>query len=510
MDSLIDNGPPPACPANFNLAAYVLGKASKDPDAAALELLAEHGVTRYSHAQIAAMVRGCGTGLLALGLAPGARILMRLGNSVDFPVLFLGAIAAGFVPVPTSAQLTAPEVTRLCALIDPALIVAGEGVALPDDPRCPVLPAAALADMAQLPPCAFAVGAADRLAYIIFTSGTSGHQQAVAHAHRAILARGMMMRGWYGLTGADRLLHAGAFNWTYTLGTGLMDPWTMGATALIPQAGTPATALPGLLRDHRASIFAAAPGVYRQMLRADFPALPHLRHGLSAGEALPPVLREAWQARTGTDLHEAFGMSEVSTFISGSPAHPAPPGRSGFAQPGRRIAVLNGPYPAPLGTPGILAISRDDPGLFLGYFNDPEATAAKFAGEWYLTGDTAQMDADGAITYLGRADDMMNAGGYRVSPLEVEAAMAGVAGLTECAAVEHEVTPGTRIVALVYCAEAPLPTADLEAYASQSLARYKQPRLWRHIAALPRNANGKINRTSLRQIIATASPSPKK
>jgi len=508
MISLIDNGPPPTSPAHFNLAAHVLEKASQTPNAIALELVATDGATSYSYSQIGVMVRGCGTGLGALGLAPGARILMRLGNSVDFPVLFLGAIAAGFVPVPTSAQLTPPEVARLCALIDPALIVAGAGVALPDPLPCPVLPAAALIDMASLPPCDFRMGDANRLAYIIFTSGTSGRQQAVAHAHRAILARGMMMQGWYGLTGADRLMHAGAFNWTYTLGTGLMDPWTMGATALIPAAGTPATALPGLLRDHHATIFAAAPGVYRQMLHADIPPLPDLRHGLSAGEALPLALRQEWQRRTGTDLHEAFGMSEISTFVSGSPARPAPPGRSGYAQPGRHIAVLNGTQPAPIGTPGILAISRDDPGLFLGYFNDAPATEAKYAGDWYLTGDTAQIDAGGAVTYLGRSDDMMNAGGYRVSPLEVEAAMATLPGLTDCAAVEYEVRPGTRIISLAYSADAPLPVQTLEAHAAQCLARYKQPRLWHHVAALPRNANGKINRGRLRQILAPASPSP--
>src|SRR5690606_13333374 len=107
---------------------------------------------------------------------------------------------------------------------------------------------------------------------------------AVVHAHRAIIARGMMHDGWEGLTEADRLLHAGAFNWTYTLGTGLMDPWTVGATALIPGAGVQAGRLASLLQQYEATIFAAAPGVYRQMLRAALPALPHLRHGLSAGE----------------------------------------------------------------------------------------------------------------------------------------------------------------------------------------------------------------------------------
>ena len=95
----------------------------------------------------------------------------------------------------------------------------------------------ALRAMRSLPPCAYAMGDPDRMAYAVYTSGTSGKPRAVAHAHRAIWARQMMFDGWYGIGADDRLLHAGAFNWTFTLGTGLMDPWTVGATALIPEPG---------------------------------------------------------------------------------------------------------------------------------------------------------------------------------------------------------------------------------------------------------------------------------
>ena len=104
------------------------------------------------------------------------------------------------------------------------------------------------------------MGDPDRPGYIIYTSGTSGQPRAVTHAHRAIWARRMMWEGWYGLTENDRLLHAGAFNWTYTLGTGLLDPWTRGATALIPGKGVTPDTLGLLMQQHDATIFAAAPG----------------------------------------------------------------------------------------------------------------------------------------------------------------------------------------------------------------------------------------------------------
>lgn len=502
MLSVHAEGTPPAIPERLNLAAHVLAGAAAHPDRSALQVVGPTGAERWSYARLAAAVRGAGTMLAAQGLAPGDRVLLRLANSPAFPVAFLGAIAAGFVPVPTSAQLTAPEATKLAALIAPRLILADAGVALPDPAPCPVLPAERLARAEEAAPCALADTAAQDLAYIVFTSGTSGAAWPVMQAHRAILARAMMRDGWEGLGPGDRLLHAGALNWTYTLGTGLLDPWVAGATALIPAPEVEPAQLPLLLKRFDATIFAAAPGVFRPMLRAGLPALPRLRHALAAGESLPDALRAAWRAATGTEIHEALGMSEVSTFVSGCPARPAPPGHAGFPQPGRRIAVL-GPdgAPVPRGEAGVLAVHRSDPGLFLGYWGDPAATAARFAGDWFVTGDTVSMADDGAIAYLGRDDDMLNAGGFRVSPLEVEAAMAGLPGLTESAAVELGLRPGVSVIALAYTGPAALDEGALAAHAALRLARYKQPRLWRHLPALPRTANGKLHRKAVRALL---------
>ena len=500
MLSLMDLRPAPSPPPRFNLAAHVLAQsAARLPDKSALQIVTPTGAERWSYARLAMAVQGCATGLLAQGLRPGDRILMRLGNQVEFPILFLGAIAAGLVPVATSAQLTKAEISPMAARIGPALIVAAPGVALPDH-DAPTLGDADIRGMEDLPPLPFEMGDPDRPAYIVFTSGTSGSPSAVVHAHRAILGRQMMHQGWEGLTESDRLLHAGAFNWTYTLGTGLMDPWTLGATALIPGAGVTPDQLPLLLRRFDATIFAAAPGVYRQMLRAPLPTLPRLRHGLSAGEKLADETRAAWTSATGTEVHEALGMSEISTFVSAAPGRPAPQGASGFVQPGRRVAVLGPDHaPVPRGTAGELAIDRTDPGLMLGYLDAPEATAARLHGDWFLTGDSVLMDQAGAITYLGRDDDQMNAGGYRVSPVEVEAAIALCQGLGEVAVTEVEVKPGTTVIACFYTAVAAVDDATLRAHAERHLARYKQPRLYIHLDALPRGANSKLNRRALRQ-----------
>ena len=502
MLSVFDHGaPPPPCPVPFNLAAHVLGRADDLPDKVALAVLGPGGAECWSYARLAAAVRGTGTGLLRAGLVPGDRVLMRLGNNVEFPIAYLGAIAVGLVPVPSSAQLTAPEVQGLIDIVAPRAILRGDGIACPDT-DIPVISQATLAAMRTLPPADWQMGDPDRPGYIIFTSGTSGVPRAVVHAHRAIWARRMMHQGWYGLRETDRLCHAGAFNWTYTLGTGLLDPWSLGATALIPEPGIAPVYLPQLLDHHDATIFASAPGVYRKLLTQDLTvSLPALRHGLSAGEKLSDTIRNAWQDATGTAVHEAYGMSECSTFISGSPAHPAAPGMLGRPQTGRRVAILGEDgLPVPRGRDGTIAVHRGDPGLMLGYLGDPAATAEKFAGDWFLTGDHGAMDADGQIIFHGRADDMMNAGGYRVSPLEVEAALNTHPGITQCAVTDIEVKADARLIMAFYTAPEPLPETDLAAWTAARLARYKAPRGFFHLPELPTGANGKLIRRALRPI----------
>ncbi|MFW5642227.1 MAG: class I adenylate-forming enzyme family protein, partial [Roseicyclus sp.] len=298
--------------------------------------------------------------------------------------------------------------------------------------------------------------------------------------------------------------HAGAFNWTFTLGTGLLDPWSVGATALIPAPGTEPSALPLLARRHDATILAGAPGIFRKLLAAGAPlALPRLRHGLSAGEKLPESLRSAWREVTGTDLHEALGMSECSTFLSGSPGRPAPKGTLGFAQPGRRLAVLDEDgAPLPDGGTGTLAVHRSDPGLMLGYWRMGGAVDLPLRGDWFETGDRVARRSDGAFVYHGRRDDLITAGGFRVSPLEIEAVFHGAPGVEDCAALALSPKPDTTIIALAFVG--PAEAADLGAVAEARLARYKQPRAYIPLPALPRSANGKLDRRALPDLVERA------
>jgi acyl-coenzyme A synthetase/AMP-(fatty) acid ligase len=186
------------------------------------------------------------------------------------------------------------------------------------------------------------------------------------------------------------------------------------------------------------------------------------------------------------------------------------PGSPGRPQAGRRIAALpldGGAEPLPPGEHGLLAVHRSDPGLMLGYWQRPEEDAAVFRGDWFVSGDVVSFDGDGYVWFHGRADDVMNAGGYRVSPLEVEAALAGHPGVAEVAAAEHAVRDDVRVIAAWVVARPGMAQdADLAraiiARGAETLAAYKRPREVFFVDALPRTPNGKVARRLLRQLDA--------
>ena len=195
-------------------------------------------------------------------------------------------------------------------------------------------------------------------------------------------------------------------------------------------------------------------------------------------------------------------MSEISTYVSFCPARPAAAGprRLSAARPARGDPEADGAEPVPRGDDGAARRLAPRSGADARLLAAAEETAAAFRGEWFVTGDRARMDEDGAIAHLGRADDVMNAGGFRVSPAEVEAALLAHPGVAEAAAVERAGRPGVTVIAAFYVPrDGPVPEAELAAHCAGRLARYKCPRMFRAVEALPRSANGKLLRRQLRE-----------
>lgn len=493
----------------MNLARYCLTNSTPDPDKTALEVIGAGGnvLERWRYGELTGAVLSVAAGLTAAGARGGDRVLLRIGHSSDFPLLFFGAIAAGLVPIPTSPQLTAAETAAILADSGAILILHDGSTSLPRETNVRALGPEDIRLLKQTPPGVFAETGADDPAFLIYTSGTSGTPKGVLHAQRAAAARRPMDRGWYGITVEDRLLHAGAFNWTYTLGVGLMDPWANGATSIVYDGPRDPELWPGVIEASRATLFAAVPSLYRRILKygeVTPQSFPDLRHGLTAGEALPAALYRDWKSRSGRELYEALGMSEISTYLSSGPEVPVVPGSPGKPQAGRKVAILSeAGEGADLAAPeetGLLAVHRDEPGLMLGYWNRPEETREAFRGDWFLTGDRARADRHGYYWYEGRADDLMNAFGYRVAPEEVERVLASDPQVQEVAVTAVSAREGISLItAFVVPADpASFDENRLAAHAAANLAEYKRPKVYRVLDQLPRTPSGKTRRAALR------------
>lgn len=498
-------------PEKFNLARYCLeASAAHHPDKTALILCDDRErperARRFSFGEIEEAVLRMSNGLRSFGLEPGERVIIRMGNGLTYALIFFATNAAGLVPIPASPLLSTAEVARFIGDCAPRALVADGTLPipeLPDDTR--LIGPDDLARLETGPRGTYAETRRDAPAFLIYTSGTSGRPKGVLHAQRAVWGRRPMYRGWYGLRHHDVMLHTGAFNWTYTLGTGLFDPWVNGATTLLYGGERDITVWPKLIAAHGATIMASVPSLYRQLLKycsLSPGSLAPLRHGLSAGEALSPALLNEVKARTGLTLYEALGMSEISTYISSSPEVPPKPGSPGKPQPGRCVAILpvdDGTAPLPPGETGLIAVHRSDPGLMLGYWDRPDEEAQALRGDWFVGGDLAKLDEDGYIWFEGRNDDLMNAFGYRVSPQEVENVLLGHPAVAEAGVAEVKVREDVSIIAafIVPAEGAARDAAAILDYAARHLARYKLPREVVFVDTLPRTANGKVIRRQL-------------
>ncbi len=474
----------------------------------------------------------------------GDRVLIRLPNSLDYPIAFLGAMKMGAISVPTSTLLTAEEVAYLAK-------DSGATVLVTDTPAWAAMEAQLVSGLKDMPNLKHILlsqttdtaphGHLNLLslenslnvthkfdqpyktksedpAYLVYTSGTTGYPKGVLHAHRALLGRQPAAQYWFnyaqGDNATDRIMHSGKFNWTYVLGSGLMDPLYLGKTVIVHEGKNDAQVWLNLIQKHQATIFIGVPTIYRQILQkttATQAEIPSLRHYMSAGEHLSDEVLSQWHARFGLDIYEAVGMSEFSYYLSQSQYRPIRPGSAGFPQPGHNIKLLNPDTleEVEMGEEGMISVPMDDPGLFLSYWNLGEETAKYKHDNYFFTGDYANYDADGYIWFLGRKDDIIKSFGYRVSPYEIERVYKGHPDVADCAAVGEELEKDKLLVVIYVILKPDTNTSpdDLLAFGKQHLAAYKTPKTVYLAHDFPRTKNGKILRKDISAKIATAKSS---
>ena len=458
----------------------------------------------------------------------GDRVLIRLPNSTDYPVSFFGCIRYGAIAVPTSALLAASEVAYLAkdsgakilitaksmwqelqGLLDAdteleAIYLAGPG----DMPEISKQHSIKLYDFdALLTAATPAIEPVDSSphdpAYLVYTSGTTGYPKGVLHAHRSLIGRLPASRYWFDFKPGDRIMHSGKFNWTYVLGSALMDPLFHGHTVIVHEGPNDANTWPSLIKKHDCTIFIGVPTIYRQIIqKTEFVAtdVPSLRHCMSAGEHLSDEMLLAWRERFKMDVYEAIGMSEFSYYISQHKQAAIKPGAAGFPQPGHNVQLLDGEgKPAATNEEGMIAIPDNDPGLFLSYWQLPQETESARHDGYFFTGDYARIDEEGYIWFLGRKDDIINTFGYRVSPHEIERVIKTHPAVADCVALGEEVGQDKTLVSIcVIPAEGEsVDETTLLEFGANNLAKYKTPKIVHFYQDFPRTKNGKVLRKEL-------------
>jgi len=467
-----------------------------------------------TYAALAERANRFGSGLLAMGLRMEDRILLALHDTVDFPTAFLGAIKAGIVPIAVNTLLTTKDYEYMLQDSRAKLLVVSEPLLPQFKPvleRLPFLkhvivsgtPSYAEVLARGQPKLDPAPTTRDDACFWLYSSGSTGMPKGTVHAHSSMIETAeYYARGVLGLRESDVVFSAAKLFFAYGLGNSLSFVMAAGATAiLMAERPTPAAVFKRL-KERKPTVFYGVPTLYAAML-AD-PAFPKkeelaLRTCVSAGEALPPQISKGFREKTGVEILDGIGSTEMlHIFLSNRPDD-LRYGTTGKAVPGYELRLVDEQgNVVPQGELGELEIRGTTSAMY--YWNNRAKSRSTFVGAWTKSGDKYLQDADGFYVYGGRTDDMLKVGGIWVSPAEVEAALVSHPSVLEAAVIgkedEQKLVKPKAFVVLKPGTQAS--DDDLKAHVKSKLAPYKYPRWIEFASELPKTATGKIQRFKLR------------
>jgi acyl-coenzyme A synthetase/AMP-(fatty) acid ligase len=505
----------------MNLAEIAL-RLGREPARAARNafLTAQGGV---SNAAFQRMVFLIVTDLLSVGVKPGDKILLRMTNSVEFAATLLAVIWLGAIPVLQNSQFGQSELEHIVALSDPKIFLYSEG--LRDEPATaglrPATPRYAVTHFGLHGPNGEHVGTTSSKAppaydtdrntpaLIVFTSGTTGRPKGIGHAHRWLEALGDSNRARVPPQANDVILATGEWSFISALGHNVLFPLRNGTVgSVMEDRASPERILQTIARD-RVTLLHSVATLYRRILgtpgiekRFD---LSSLRGANSTGEPLENSVRSEWQARIGCPIWEHYGISEAQMVIGDGPGIEKRAGSTGKTW-GARAAILDENLEAlPPESIGTLAFGFDYPGFFLGYLGDEELTRAAVRSGWFVTSDLARMDGDGYVYIMGRADDCFKSKGVLIAPRELEDAILGLGEFEEACVFpipDREIGNkiGAAVVWRVGAAGRPTNENSLANALSGRIAPFKFPHHVLALEQLPKNANGKTQRSEVARV----------
>ncbi len=469
--------------------------------------------------------------LTALGIRAGDRVATLMGKSREYLVTLMGIWRIGAVHVPLFTAFAPPAIAYrligskakvvVCDSSQRAKLEPGEDI--PASPAWQVITTGA-SDKGALDfhallagsvrGCAPVITGGDAPIIHIYTSGTTGRPKAVVVPAKALAAFQAYAEFALDLKPDDVFWCAADPGWAYGLYFGVLASFTTGVPGVLLQGGFSAELTLAVLKNEGVTNFAAAPTVYRSLRASDASGLGpfKLRCASSAGEPLTPEVNQWAVSTLGVPVHDHYGQTEVGMLINNhhhpSLKRPLKSDSMGHVMPGWTALVLREreDEPAAVNEVGRVALdwSRSPLAWFNGYLDEPEKSAEKFCGNWYLTGDLGRMDEDGYFHFSSRDDDVILMAGYRIGPFEVESVMQAHAAVAECAVIAApDKIRGEVIEAFVVLRDAAAGSealkAELQNWVKTRYAAHAYPRAIHFTTSLPRTPSGKVQRFILRQ-----------
>jgi 4-hydroxybenzoate-CoA ligase len=475
-----------------------------------------------TYGELQAQSRRLANLLRRLGVRREERVAMIMLDTTDFPIVFLGAIRAGVVPVPLNTLLTPDQYAyvladcraRVLFISDSLLPVLKDMVGrMPGLDHVVVAGSDAhgfkkLSDELAGESTSFVTAAthADEPAFWLYSSGSTGMPKGVRHPHSNLAATAeTYAKQVLGIREDDVGLSAAKLFFAYGLGNALTFPMSVGATTILnSERPTPATMF-ALMRAYNPSLFFGVPTLFSAMLNDEASKRERggtrLRICTSAGEALPESVGTNWKQRFGVDILDGVGSTELlHIFLSNAPGD-IKYGTSGRPVPGYQVRLVD-ESGADVADGEVGELLVDAPSAGEGYWNQRSKSRRTFEGHWTRTGDKYIRDAEGRYTFCGRSDDMFKVSGIWVSPFEVESALITHPAVLEAAVVPEADPEGLQkpkaFVVLKPDARAEGLNEALKEHVKQKIGVWKYPRWIEIVDALPKTATGKIQRFKLR------------
>ncbi len=505
---------------NANLYALLAARFPSDPDAVFLET-PDGQITRYHDipAQTARMVRL----LQDCGVVPGERVVVQVEKSAQAVMVYLACLRAGAIYVPLNTAYTVAELDYFIADARPKMVIcdprsAGdiENIARPYDvSRVFTLDGngggSFMAGLdGTIETGTIAVLGKNDIAAILYTSGTTGRSKGAMLSHHNLSSNAVCLHKLWGFVPGDVLLHGLPIYHVHGLFVALHCAMLNGSKIwFLPKFNLEQVL--ELLPE--STVMMGVPTFYVRLLddiRLDRSLCDHMRLFIAGSAPLLDETFAEFERRTGHRILERYGMTEAGMITSNPYNDHNGDGRRtagsvGYALPGVTLRVCDAEgFEVPHGEPGTLEIKG--PNVFMGYWQNPEKTAAEFRADGYfITGDVSVMTRDGRIAIVGRAKDLIISGGFNVYPKEIESEIDAMAGVIESAVigVAHR-DFGEAVVAVVVRDDEDLKEQTIIAALTSRLARFKQPKKIFFVHTLPRNAMGKVQKSVLRETYAGA------